>query len=72
MAVTGFDGIEAGRLVRPRITTVAQPMTLMGRTAVDMLLQRVVGADTAVIARTLPVEVLVRESCGCSAPIGRG
>ncbi|MFP5019039.1 substrate-binding domain-containing protein, partial [Paenarthrobacter ureafaciens] len=31
VAVTGFDGIAAGRVARPSLTTVRQPMELMGR-----------------------------------------
>ena len=65
IALTGFDGIEAGRLVRPRLTTVAQPMALMGRSAVDVLVARLADRHGSRRARTLPVEVLLRESCGC-------
>jgi DNA-binding LacI/PurR family transcriptional regulator len=37
IAVTGFDGILAGRLVSPALTTVRQPMEQVGRTAVELL-----------------------------------
>ena len=68
VALTGFDGVEAGRLVRPRITTVAQPMALMGRSAVDVLVGRLADRRGSRLARLLPVEVLIRESCGCVRP----
>lgn len=35
--VTGFDGILAGRLMEPQLTTVRQPMEDMGREAARML-----------------------------------
>ena len=38
--VTGFDGILAGRLMEPQLTTVRQPMEDMGREAARMLLVR--------------------------------
>ena len=37
LIVTGFDGIDAGRLSTPRLTTVRQPMELLGRAAVQAL-----------------------------------
>jgi DNA-binding LacI/PurR family transcriptional regulator len=37
IAVTGFDGILAGRLMSPALTTVRQPMEQVGRTAVELL-----------------------------------
>ncbi|MDX2680362.1 LacI family DNA-binding transcriptional regulator [Streptomyces sp. NY05-11A] len=66
VAVTGFDGVVAGRIVRPALTTVRQPMQAMGRAVVDILLERIADPAGAPIARRLPVQVVVRESCGCS------
>ena len=66
IAVTGFDGIAAGRVVRPTLTTVRQPMEAMGRTAVDILLRRLAHPDGSPISRQLPVSVVLRESCGCA------
>lgn len=64
--VTGFDGIDATRHCYPRLTTVQQPMLDLGRVAVDCLVARI--DDTSRLAQTLvlPVEVLLRESCGCT------
>jgi LacI family transcriptional regulator len=61
--VTGFDGIDAGRFSVPRLTTVRQPMAELGRAAVQAIVARL--ADPALPAQrvTLPVEVLLRESC---------
>ncbi|MDQ1022348.1 DNA-binding LacI/PurR family transcriptional regulator [Streptomyces afghaniensis] len=68
VAVTGFDGIVAGRVVRPALTTVRQPMQAMGRAVVDMLLERIADPAGPPISRRLPVQVVLRESCGCSRP----
>jgi LacI family transcriptional regulator len=65
VAVTGFDGIAAGRIVRPALTTVRQPMEAMGRAVVDILVGRLADPDEAPVSRQLPVHVLLRNSCGC-------
>jgi LacI family transcriptional regulator len=65
VAVTGFDGILAGQIVRPALTTVRQPMEAMGRAVVDILIDRVEDPAGEPAWRRLPVEVVLRESCGC-------
>jgi len=65
VAVTGFDGIVAGRVARPQLTTVRQPMELMGRAVVDILVDRLARPDEPPESRQLPVQVVFRESCGC-------
>ncbi|TQK51733.1 LacI family transcriptional regulator [Streptomyces sp. SLBN-118] len=68
VAVTGFDGIVAGRVVRPTLTTVRQPMQAMGRAVVDILVERIADPAGPPIAHRLPVQVVLRESCGCQRP----
>jgi len=65
VAVTGFDGIVAGRLCRPPLTTVRQPMEAMGRLAVDILVESLSADEGAPADRTLPIRMIVRGSCGC-------
>lgn len=65
VVVTGFDGIDATRRSRPRLTTVHQPMVELGRVSVDLLLPRLRDASAQPQSRVLPVQVLLRESCGC-------
>ncbi len=65
VAVTGFDGIAAGRIVRPILTTVRQPMELMGRAAVDILIDQLDRPDQPPVSRQLPVRIALQESCGC-------
>ena len=66
VAVTGFDGVVAGRLSDPPLTTVRQPMEAMGRLAVDILMESLATRGAAVLDRTLPVRMVVRRSCGCT------
>ena len=67
VAVTGFDGIVAGRLVKPTLTTVRQPMELVGRAAVEILVDALTDPPSSPAHRQLPVSLAVRESCGCRA-----
>jgi LacI family transcriptional regulator len=64
IAVTGFDDIQLARFVTPALTTVRQPMGRLGRTAAQLLFQRVAGQSTASL--TLPSQLVIRASCGCT------
>ncbi|SFX32036.1 transcriptional regulator, LacI family [Streptomyces atratus] len=65
IAVTGFDGIPLGRLVRPTLTTVRQPMRRLGEEAVELLVQRLADRDRDPVSLMLPVSLARRASCGC-------
>jgi LacI family transcriptional regulator len=69
VAVTGFDGIVAGRLISPALTTVRQPMATMGALAVQILIDHIEHPDRPKTLRQLPVQLMLHESCGC-APKG--
>ena len=43
VSVTGFDDLPAARHVLPQLTTVAQPLRMIGRLAVNQLLARIAG-----------------------------
>jgi DNA-binding LacI/PurR family transcriptional regulator len=43
LSVAGFDGVRVGQLLSPELTTVVQPTSDIGRTAVDLLLQLING-----------------------------
>ncbi|GAB3445245.1 LacI family DNA-binding transcriptional regulator [Actinophytocola sediminis] len=68
VAVVGFDGIPLGRVVRPSLTTVSQPMRKLGGAAVDMLVDRLQDPDREPRSVLLPVTQTHRESCGCPPP----
>lgn len=67
VVVTGFDGILAGRLSRPSLTTVRQPMAAMGRLAVEILVRHAGARAAEPEQHRLPVHVVRRASCGCPA-----
>jgi len=67
VAVTGFDGILAGRLSTPTLTTVRQPMEAMGRAAARILAGTAgppPEGQTRFDAVFAP-RVVIRHSCGC-------
>jgi LacI family transcriptional regulator len=66
VAVTGFDGIVAGRLSSPPLTSVRQPMAAMGAAVVQVLIDRIERPGEPARSRVFPVQLAVRQSCGCS------
>lgn len=57
VSIVGFDGIAEAQLSRPRLTTIAQPLQDIGRSAVAAILK-----GTPPGRQTLPVELVIRES----------
>jgi LacI family transcriptional regulator len=65
VAVTGFDDIFVGGLVEPTLTTVHQPMRLLGEQACARLLERIATPGLPHEVQLLPTELVLRSSCGC-------
>ena len=65
VAVVGFDDIFPGDLCRPPLTTVHQPMRMLGERACDRLLERIVTPGLPPQVELLPTELVLRRSCGC-------
>ena len=65
LAVVGYDDVEWADLVDPPITTVAQPIAEMGRTAVRLLLDRIADPTRPPVTKRLPTTFVHRRSCGC-------
>jgi LacI family transcriptional regulator len=65
LAVVGYDEVEWADLLDPPITTVAQPIGEMGRTAVRLLLDRIADPGRAPVTKRLPTTFMHRQSCGC-------
>jgi DNA-binding LacI/PurR family transcriptional regulator len=66
IAVTGFDGILAGQLNHPPLTTVRQPMEEIGRLAVSLLVDVLGGGKAAEQADPLISSFMPGQTCGCS------
>lgn len=65
MAIIGFDDIEVSAFMNPRLTSVRVFPEQIGKTAVQLLLERMEGRETAIHVE-IETELVVRESCGGS------
>jgi len=67
VAVVGFNDDDEGRAIVPALTTVRQPVGDMSRAAMAALMALLDGG-TPLETVTLPLELIVRRSCGCLSP----
>jgi LacI family transcriptional regulator len=66
MAFIGFDDFELADILRPALTVIRQPTQQLGQEAARLLFARLDGAaDAPPEKRLLPVELVIRRSCGC-------
>jgi LacI family transcriptional regulator len=72
IAVVGFDDIYPASLCDPPLTTVHQPIRLLGERACDRLIARIAEPSLRPKLELLPTELVLRSSCGCPAgPVRR-
>jgi DNA-binding LacI/PurR family transcriptional regulator len=64
MALVGFDGTDIGAFTAPTLTTVDHPRRDLGRLAADTLIDLLEGKPPDQATRTLPVQLVIRKSCG--------
>ena len=66
VALVGFDDFETANILSPAVTVVRQPITDMARMGANILFSRLLNGDTADRGKriVLPVELVIRESCG--------
>ncbi|MGV3640208.1 MAG: LacI family DNA-binding transcriptional regulator [Adhaeribacter sp.] len=66
IAVVGFSNDYASALIEPSLSTVAQPMQEIGRSAVQLLLDQLDRdmSEWKAITRTLKTELIIRDSSG--------
>jgi DNA-binding LacI/PurR family transcriptional regulator len=64
VALAGYDDFGVSRLTTPGLTTVHVPAEDMGRIAAELLFDLVDGNVPQPTHTTLPVDLVVRESCG--------
>ncbi len=69
VSIVGFDDGPLASIVSPGLTTVSQPIRELGRTAATRLLDLIDSPRGSGVAvqTILPVELVVRGSCGCGA-----
>ena len=67
MAIIGFDEPELSEVLRSPLTVVRQPVQELGRVAAELLFERLNNGKAQPPRRNivLPVDLIVRESCGC-------
>jgi LacI family transcriptional regulator len=63
-SVIGFDNLFVSEYTSPSLTTVSQNILEKGQAAVRMLLDQIDGQPIAERRRTLPVDLIVRETTG--------
>ncbi len=62
MGIVGFDDIPWAHLVRPSLTTIAQPTYEVGRTAARLLVDRISTVASKPSTMVLPADLRIRES----------
>jgi two-component sensor histidine kinase/DNA-binding LacI/PurR family transcriptional regulator len=62
--VVGFDNIPEGRFIKPKLTTISQPVYSLGFKAVMLLKQWLETGEINPVT-SLPTYLKVRQSCGC-------
>ncbi len=65
VAVVGFGNTVPGWLTDPPLTTVHQPMRMLGMRACTRLIERIAAPGLPPSVELLPTELVIRSSCGC-------
>jgi LacI family transcriptional regulator len=70
ISIIGFDDIPQASFVYPKLTTVRQPLELMGQVAVKMLLEQIEDQSRPSQRVALATQLVIRDSCGRTDPKG--
>ena len=70
MAIVGFHGLEVGQFTTPALTSISHARAELGEMGATLLLERIAHPSSAEPPgeQVLPVELLIRESCGGGEP----
>ncbi len=71
LALVGFDNERFASRLSPPLTTIAQPFFDIGLRAATLLLSRIEGLSTVSRRIELPVNLIIRESCGTQLHVER-
>lgn len=63
VSIVGYDDIRLSSFVNPRLTTIRQPIDLVGKTAVELLLRSIDGQEGSPQQVVFQPELVVRKSC---------
>jgi DNA-binding LacI/PurR family transcriptional regulator len=62
VAVMGFDGLDLGKFVDPRLTTVRQPVKEIAEAGAKLLIDLLEGRQKGPVALNIPAELIIRDS----------
>jgi DNA-binding LacI/PurR family transcriptional regulator len=62
VAVIGFDDVPFSALSTPTLSTIRQPISLLGEETTTMLINHLESGSNQAVSKILPVELVVRES----------
>lgn len=68
LALIAVDNPPWAELIDPPLTVLNQPIREIAEAAVGLLMDRISGATGPVVRRILPLELIVRASCGTATP----
>jgi LacI family transcriptional regulator len=73
VALIGFDDFELAEILHPTLTVVRQPASELGHVAANLLFDRIKRGEFPEEGNriVLPVELVIRRSCGCKTRHGR-
>jgi len=71
VAIAGFDDFDVADVLQPALTVVRQPVYQVGEMAASLLFQRIARGEYPSKGHrvVLPVELVIRRSCGCSGEV---
>ncbi|NDZ79536.1 LacI family transcriptional regulator [Streptomyces sp. SID10853] len=62
LSVIGCDGIRVGEWLRPKLTTLQQPVADLARTALEVVQNRIEAPDGARVTKSFPLHLVIRGS----------
>jgi LacI family transcriptional regulator len=68
VAVVGFDDLPIAARTNPPLTTIRQPIGRTGQVAADTLIEMIEAPATQPRRIMLPIELVLRASCGSPLP----
>ncbi|MDM3872353.1 LacI family DNA-binding transcriptional regulator [Porticoccus sp. W117] len=69
ISIIGYDGTKLSCIMTPKLTTICQPISDIGATAVEMLIERIKKPDLPPRSKTLNTELIIGHSTANSSNI---